>query len=58
MQLDETRPHLCELIGIADEHAVSQYYRRLFVIAGQFGNEAHHLQRLAANPQSFWPAAE
>jgi alkylation response protein AidB-like acyl-CoA dehydrogenase len=43
-------------IGMAEEHAIGHYYRRLFVIAGQFGNEAHHLERLAANPAPFWPA--
>jgi alkylation response protein AidB-like acyl-CoA dehydrogenase len=43
-------------IGMAEEHAIGHYYRRLFVIAGQFGNEAHHLERLAANPAPFWRA--
>lgn len=44
-------------IGITEECAISHYYRRLFVIAAQFGGEAHHLTRMAANPAPFWGGA-
>lgn len=41
-------------IGMTEEYAIGHYYRRLFVIAGQFGGESHHLKTLAGLPRSFW----
>jgi len=34
--------------GVTDEYAVSHYYRRLFSIERQYGDEAHYLDRLSA----------
>jgi alkylation response protein AidB-like acyl-CoA dehydrogenase len=45
-------------IGMTEEYAIGHYYRRLFVIAAQFGNESLHLERLAANPVPFWPGLD
>lgn len=33
--------------GVTDEYAVSHYYRRLFSIERQYGDEAHYLERLS-----------
>jgi alkylation response protein AidB-like acyl-CoA dehydrogenase len=41
-------------IGMTEEYAVGHYYRRLFVIAGQFGGESHHLKSMAGLSTSFW----
>lgn len=41
-------------IGMTEEYAIGHYYRRLFVIAGQFGGESLHLKTLAGLPRSFW----
>jgi alkylation response protein AidB-like acyl-CoA dehydrogenase len=41
-------------IGVTEECAISHYYRRLFVISMQFGNESYHLQQMAKNPIPFW----
>ncbi len=43
-------------IGMTEEHPIGHYYRRLFVIAGLFGGEHHHLTRMAAHPAPFWPS--
>lgn len=42
-------------MGVTEECQISHFYRRLFVIAGQFGNEAFHLKQLAESPFRFWP---
>jgi len=42
-------------IGMTEENAIGHYYRRLFVIAAQSGDEAFHLRRMAANVRPFWP---
>lgn len=42
-------------MGMTEEYPIGHYYRRLFVIAGMFGGEGYHLERLAANPAPFWP---
>jgi alkylation response protein AidB-like acyl-CoA dehydrogenase len=44
-------------IGMTEEYAIGHYYRRLFVIAGQFGGESLHLKTLAGLPRSFWTEA-
>jgi alkylation response protein AidB-like acyl-CoA dehydrogenase len=44
-------------IGMTEDCVIGHYYRRLFVIASQFGDESHHLRRLAASPVPFWPTA-
>jgi alkylation response protein AidB-like acyl-CoA dehydrogenase len=41
-------------IGMTDEYAIGHYYRRLFVIAGQFGGETLHLRRMASGDGGFW----
>jgi len=41
-------------IGMTEEYAIGHYYRRLFVIANQFGGEDLHLKRMATNPTPFW----
>lgn len=41
-------------MGVTEECQISHFYRRLFVIAGQFGNEAFHLKLLAESPFRFW----
>jgi len=41
-------------IGMTEEYPVGHYYRRLFVIAGQFGGESLHLKTLAGLSRSFW----
>ncbi|MFM9937557.1 MAG: acyl-CoA dehydrogenase family protein [Novosphingobium sp.] len=43
-------------IGMTEEYAVGHFYRRLFVIAGQFGGESLHLKTMAGLSQSFWAA--
>ncbi len=45
-------------IGMTDEYAIGHYYRRLFVIAGQFGAESLHLRRMAAGGGGFWRECE
>jgi len=42
-------------IGMTEEYPVGHYFRRLFVIAGQFGSEDVHIERMSANAQKFWP---
>jgi alkylation response protein AidB-like acyl-CoA dehydrogenase len=42
-------------IGMTEEHMIGHYYRRLFVIAGLFGGESDHLERMAAHPAPYWP---
>jgi len=42
-------------IGMTEDCAIGHYYRRLYVIASQFGDESHHLARLAAGGVGFWP---
>lgn len=44
-------------IGMTEEYAIGHYYRRLFVISGQFGGESLHLKTLAGLPRSFWAEA-
>jgi alkylation response protein AidB-like acyl-CoA dehydrogenase len=44
-------------IGMTEEYAIGHYYRRLFVIAGQFGGESLHLKTMAGLPRSFWTEA-
>ena len=34
-------------IGMTEEYSIGHYYRRLFVIASQFGDEGYHLKRAA-----------
>jgi len=41
-------------IGMTEEYAIGHYYRRLFVIANQFGGEDLHLERMATHPTPFW----
>ncbi len=41
-------------IGMTEEYAIGHYYRRLFVISGQFGGESLHLKTMAGLSQSFW----
>lgn len=41
-------------IGVSEECLISHYYRRLFVISAQFGNESYHLQQMARHPIPFW----
>ena len=41
-------------IGVTEEYVISHYYRRLFVISAQFGNESYHLLQMAKNPVPFW----
>jgi alkylation response protein AidB-like acyl-CoA dehydrogenase len=41
-------------VGMTDEYAIGHFYRRLFVIAGQFGGETLHLRRMAAVGGQFW----
>lgn len=44
-------------IGMTEEYAIGHFYRRLFVIAGQFGGESLHLKTMAGLPRSFWTEA-
>jgi alkylation response protein AidB-like acyl-CoA dehydrogenase len=41
-------------IGMTEEYAIGHYYRRLFVIASQFGSESLYLRQLAAHPAPYW----
>lgn len=44
-------------IGMTEEYAIGHYYRRLFVIASLFGDEDHHLQRVADAKLPMWSDA-
>jgi alkylation response protein AidB-like acyl-CoA dehydrogenase len=43
-------------IGMTEDFPIGHYYRRLFVIASQYGDESHHLRRVAGSSVSFWPS--
>jgi len=45
-------------MGMTEEYPIGHYYRRLFVIANQFGNESQHLKRYAAAAAPLWPELE
>lgn len=39
-------------MGLTEEMKISHAFRRLTVIAGQFGDDSHHLERFACSPDS------
>lgn len=41
-------------IGMTEEYSIGHYFRRLHVIASQFGGESLHLKKMAAAAQPFW----